>query len=161
MGRAFTITDSAANVLEYIDAKKLLARSVLAERIDIVNSMLADRVRSNLSGGVLNSVSGKLLGTVKQIPTRFLGNSVISGNVTAGGPEAPYGIFFEEGGRGFYKIVPVNAKVLAFMQEGERIFARVVNHPPTPHREWFGPAVDEAQTEMSSQLQQAMGEVMR
>ena len=161
MGRAFTITDGAANVLEYVAAKKVLARSVLSNRIDIVNIMLADRIRGNLSGEVLNAVTGKLYDTVREIPTRFLGSSVIAGSVTAGGPEAPYGIYFEEGGRGFYKILPIHAQVLAFMHEGQKIFARAVNHPPTPVKPWFGPAVAEAQIDMVAQLKQAMTEVLR
>ncbi len=34
MGRAFTITDSAANVVEYLEAKKVLARGLIAERMN-------------------------------------------------------------------------------------------------------------------------------
>jgi hypothetical protein len=161
MGRSFTITDDAANVLEYIEAKKLLAHSLLTSRINMVNIMLADRIRGNLSGEVLKTGSGRLLGTVKQIPAGLRGSVLISGGVTAGGPEAPYGIFFEEGGRGFYKIVPVEARVLAFMHEGEKIFARAVNHPPTPFKPWFGPPVAEAQIDMALQLKQAMSEVLK
>jgi hypothetical protein len=161
MGKAFTITDSAANVIEYVEAKKTLARQVLADRIDLVNGMMADRVRSNLSGDVLNAVSSKLMGTVRQIPTRFLGSSIIAGSVTAGGAEAPYGIYFEEGGTHSYKILPIHGKVLAFMVEGQKVFARAVTHPPTPFKPWFGPAAEEFQAYMAQQLQAAMAEVAK
>ena len=159
VGRAFSITDSAANVVEYLEAKKLLSREIIAERIDIVNSMMKDRVLANLSGEVLKDVSGRLKGTVRQFPTRFLGGNIVTGQVTAGGPEAPYGIYFEEGGTHAFEIIPVARRALMFMMEGEKIFAKLVHHPPIPHLPWFGSAVDWASGEMTVQLNAAMKEV--
>ena len=157
--RAFTITDSAANVVEYIEAKKVLARGLIAESIDSVNSMMASMVRDNLSGIVLKDISGRLKGTVVQRPTRFLGNSIISGTVTAGGPAAPYGVYFEEGGTHEFNIIPIHAKSLMFMMEGQKIFARLVHHPPIPLLPWFGPAVAWGSEQMATQLDLAMKEV--
>ena len=159
MGRAFTITDSAANVVEYLEAKKILAQSVIVSRVDAVNTMMADMVRSNLSGEVLKIGNRKLYDTVRQRPARFLGGNLVSGTVTAGGPEAPYGVYFEEGGLGPFEIIPKFKRVLMFMMEGEKIFAKLVHHPPIPLKPWFGPAVDWASAEMTTQLNAAMGEV--
>jgi hypothetical protein len=143
----------------YIEGKRDALVDMLAERMDAVNQMMADRVRANLSGGVLETRTGKLLETVMQEPAQISGD-IITGAVTAGGEAAPYGIYFEEGGTGYYDIVPVNARVLAFMGEGQMIFARMVHHPPTPKLPWFGPEVDTASDEMATELNQIIQEVL-
>jgi hypothetical protein len=159
MGKAFTITDSAANVVEYLESKKILAQSVIVERVNSVNAMMADMVRTNLSGEVLKLGSGRLRGTVRQFPARFLSGNLVSGTVTAGGPEAPYGVYFEEGGTHAFEIIPIYRRALMFMVEGQKIFAKLVHHPPIPLKPWFGPAVDWASGEMAVQLSAAMKEV--
>jgi hypothetical protein len=142
-----------------IEEKRSLLTDMLAERIDRVNAMMAERVRGNLSGAVLNRQSGKLLDTVQQVPTQLSGDELYA-SVSAGGPEAPYGIYFEEGGTEFYTIAPVNARALAFMMGGRKIFAKIVNHPPTPKLPWFQPEVLTAMDEMPQQLRQVISEVL-
>lgn len=143
----------------YIESKRGVLEDMLAERMDLVMGMFADRVKGNLSGAVLKTQTGKLLNTVMQTPTQKSGTELYA-SVQAGGEDAPYGIYFEKGGTGYYDIVPVNARVLAFMSEGQRIFAKIVHHPPTPHLPWFGPEIDPATEEMNAQLNAAFQEVL-
>jgi hypothetical protein len=143
----------------YIEDRRQALVDVLAQTIDAVNQQFADAVRGNLQGGVLEERSGKLLSTVMQEPAQVSGEEVY-GAVTAGGDEAPYGIYFEKGGTGYYDIAPVNARALAFISEGQLIFAKMVHHPPIPHLPWFEPAVDPAADEMANQLNAAFQEVL-
>lgn len=122
--------------------------------------MLADRVRENLSGEVLKVQSGALLGTVKEVPATQSGDIIESG-VIAGGDDAPYGIYFEMGGTGWYDITPKTAEFLSFIgSSGARVFTKMVNHPPIPHLPWFGPAVDEVGPTYQDELQTVFNEVL-
>src|SRR5271166_4723499 len=141
----------------FLEGRRQALVDMLAERIDHVNQMMEERVRANLSGGVLKTRSGDLLGTVRREPAQIAGDEITAA-VTAGGEAAPYGIYFEEGGTHEYEIVPVNARVLAFMSEGQTIFARMVHHPPIPKLPWFGPEADVATDEMTEQLNAVFGE---
>lgn len=143
----------------YIESKRTLLSDTLADRIDIVNRMFADRVKGNLSGAVLKTQTGKLLGSVQQTPTQKSGDELY-GAVTAGGDLAHYGIYFEEGGTGYYDIYPVNARVLAFMSGGQTLFAKHVNHPPIPKLPWFAPEVPASTDEMTAQLNEVFTEVL-
>lgn len=139
----------------------------LKERVDAASAMLADKIRSNLSGGVIHVKSGALLDTVRQLPTlvrssatgRFASVPVedgqVSGGVEAGGPNAPYGIVQEKGGTRQYEIVPVNKRILAFMADGKQIFTRHVDHPPLIARYWFSSAVNDLRDEIVTSLKEA------
>lgn len=159
MADAVQISLNVDQAKAYVEGRRQTLVDMLADRIDVVNAMMADRVKGNLSGAVLQTKTGKLLSTVMQEPAQISGD-IITGAVTAGGEAAPYGIYFEKGGTGYYDIVPVNARVLAFMGAGKTIFAKMVHHPPTPHLPWFGPEVDTASDEMATQLNQVFQEVL-
>lgn len=150
---------SVEQLQEYVESRRASLIDVLAGRIDATNASFADRVRGNLTGGVLQQRSGKLLSTVMQEPAQLDGETLY-GAVTAGGDLAPYGIYFEEGGTGYYEIRPINARVLAFMSGGQQLFARVVNHPPIPHLPWFGPEVITGKQEMTQSLNEGIAEVL-
>lgn len=127
--------------------------------IDGVNQIVANRVKENLGGVVLRRQSGKLQDSVQVIPATHNGAEV-HGSVIAGGEDAPYGVYFENGGTSPYEIRPVSARVLAFMMEGQQIFAQVVNHPPTPHLPWFDPAVESSMGEIEEAIYEGFGEVL-
>lgn len=154
-----SIVLNKTQAISYIQSKRQTLVDMLALRVDFVDKMMADRVKGNLSGAVLQTRSGKLLSTVRQLPATISGNEIY-GAVFAGGADAPYGVYFEEGGTGYYEIRPVNARVLAFMSQGKTIFAKVVNHPPIPKLPWFGPEKATAEGEMKTQLQQVFTEVL-
>lgn len=143
----------------YIGEIRSQLTDMIAMRLDEVNAMMAERVRGNLSGAVLKTGSRKLLGTVQTVPAQLSGTEIYA-SVLAGGDEAPYGIYFEEGGAGYYTITAVNARALAFMMGGHLVFAKVVNHPPIPKLPWFQPEVLTAMEQMPIALQQVINEVL-
>lgn len=157
MANSIELLVSTTQAQAYIGRRRDAVADMLAERIDAVNAMFADRVKRNLSGGVLQERTGALLSTVRQEPAQRSGDELY-GAVTAGGDEAPYGIYFEDGGSGYYDIVPVNARVLSFMGEGGRIFAKIIHHPPTPKLPWFAPEVETGRADMEKELSAALDE---
>ena len=159
MADIISIAVNVESAQAYVDRKGTELKQAIGHGIDLVNTMFADRVRNNLSGSVLKTVTGKLLNTVQQQDAVSNGD-VVTGSVTAGGPEAPYGIYFEEGGTGPYEIRPVSASVLAFMSEGQQIFAKVVHHPPIPKLPWFSVEMEQAREDMISQINNAFDEVL-
>lgn len=144
----------------YIETKRKTLIDMLAIKMDEVNQLFTDRVKGNLSGGVLQTRTGNLLSTLMQEPAQISGDDII-GAVTAGGPLAPYGIYFEEGGTSYYEIRPINARVLAFMSGGAMMFAKMVNHPPIPKLPWFGPEVETGREQMAEGLNQVFQEVLQ
>src|SRR5579872_2012237 len=83
------------------------------EKVELLQHLLADKIRANLSGDILQVRSGKLLGSVKELPIE-IDNGVVHGPVQVGGPDIPYGPVLEHGGTRNYNIVPVNKQYLAF-----------------------------------------------
>lgn len=160
MSDSIEIVLNVGQAQSYVQKKRGVLIGMLTERVDLVDSMMADRVKANLGGAVLQTRSGKLLGTVKQTPASVSG-SQIYGAVTAGGADAPYGVYFEEGGSSYYEIRPINAQVLAFMSQGKQVFAKVVNHPPTPKLPWFAPEKATATEEMKTQLHEVFVEALK
>jgi hypothetical protein len=148
----------ASTPVEDIQAYQDAIEVALYARTQQLTHMFAERVRANLSGEVLQSRSGRLLGTVMEQGPYATGDSIQSG-VIAGGEEAPYGIVHEKGGIDFYTIYPVNRKALAFEMNGKMCFFASVNHPPALERPWFGPVADEMMALWGDELQAAIGEV--
>lgn len=160
MADSINITVNVEQAREYVEEKRSALVDMIAERVDYVNQMMTDRVKGNLSGAVLQKQTGNLLGTVMQEPAQISGN-VITAAVTAGGDAAPYGVYFEEGGTGYYEIRPKNARALAFMMGGSLTFAKAVNHPPTPKLPWFAPEKETAIEEMKKELNDVFAEVLK
>lgn len=140
---------------------------LLAAKVDEANGMLADGVRSKLSGEVLQVRSGKLLGTVETIAAA-IENDILTGYVTVGGPDAPYATVQEYGGRDYYEIAPVNKQALAFpgnpelgltskAQLADMVIVKRVNHPPLAERSFARSTVDEMRDEIVAMLEGAGG----
>jgi hypothetical protein len=66
---------------------------------------------------VLQHDTGTLIDSTQPTPAVISGTIVRAG-VVSGGGSAFYGVFFENGGKGWYDIKPVNAKALAFFPAG-------------------------------------------
>jgi len=114
------------------------------EQVDIEDIRLQSYiVTQKLSGQVLHHRSGTLIDSIRVIRAQIQGNTVTGGVEGAGG-NAFYGRFFEEGGKGPYTIVPVNAKALAFLgRDGIMVFCKRVQHPPIPKLPFMQPSLDE------------------
>lgn len=160
MADTIEITLDPSQAEKYIgDIRQSLSDRIAGE-MDVVMQMFEERVRENLSGGVLQNRSGNLLSTVMRTPAQRSGDELYS-SVQAGGDQAPYGIFFEEGGDGYYTIAPVNARVLSFMGAGgEHVFAMLVNHPPTPKLPWFAVEIPQTKDDMETRMNAVFEEVL-
>lgn len=124
----------------------------LREKVELLQHLLADKIRANLSGQILQVRSGKLLGSVKELPIEING-LVVEGPVQVGGPEIPYGAVLEHGGTHSYDIVPVNKRYLAFMIDGKQIFTKLVHRTPLLARHYVGLAVAETEPEARSHFE--------
>lgn len=130
-----------------LNSRSDLVINSLYERIRKAQRLLADKVRVNLSGDILQVRSGTLLGSVTEQPIEKLGK-VVTGEVTVGNENTPYAPVQERGGRRAYKIVPVNRKYLVFQIDGKTIITKLVRRQPLPARYYFGKAVDEVGPEV-------------
>lgn len=157
---SITITVKTDQTKAYLSGKRQTLVEQIIDRINFVDRMMASRVRQNLSGAVLNRQSGKLFSTVS-VDAAALSGDKITAAVTAGGDDAPYGIYFEKGGLGPYEIRPTNGTVLAFMSQGKQIFAKVIHHPAIPHLPWFEPEMEEAKDQMTQELNDVFAEVLK
>lgn len=136
--------------------------SSVREELDLLMFELLRRVQQKLSGGVLQTRSGHLLGSANKEPTIISGSGKqIIGSVSAGaGLAMKYASVHEKGGRGWYDIYPVKAKALAWTPTGGLpwatkrgvIFAKHVHHPPLPKRSYMQSSLDEMRAEIFSRI---------
>lgn len=159
MSAAIELIIDASAAIENVETLMDEIEVALYNRSQMLNHMFAEKVRANLTGGVLQEKSGKLLGTVMEHGPYATGTDIQT-TVDAGGEEAPYGIVHEKGGERYYMIYPVDRKALAFEMNGKLCFFAAVNHPPAERRPWFEPVEDEMRALWGDELQQAISEVL-
>lgn len=111
-------------------------------------------VERKLSGEVLQSRSGRLLGSVRIDPPSLDGD-ILTGALEAG-QGAPEGWFNEFGTRGPYVIEARVAKALAFEVGGETVFAKHVVHPGLPARSFMGSTAEELRQQEANDYQAAV-----
>lgn len=116
-------------------------------------------VSQKLSGQILNRRTGILSGSIRANPATLEG-TIISGNVQGAGGPAFYGAVHELGGSKEYSIVPVKARALSFIRDGQRVFAKRVMHPPLRQRAFMGPSLDENAAKIKSELNAALNKVI-
>lgn len=122
------------------------------EKVELLQHLLADKIRANLSGQILQIRSGKLLASVRELPLEVNG-LVIEGPVQVGGSDIPHGAVLEHGGTHNYDIVPVNKKYLAFMIDGKQIFTKLVHRTPPLARHYVGLAVADIGPDVKSHFE--------
>ncbi len=152
--------DTVENRLLGIPAK---VQAVLISKIDIFTALAQRDVQGNLTGGVLNQRSGKLLRSVQVTPARVVSPGVVSGAVGTddNDPAFVYGIVHEKGGVKAYLIKAKSAKALAFTAGGQTVFAKSVMHPPAKKRSWIGPVADILKSQFSAEMAEAINEVLQ
>lgn len=109
---------------------------------------LAQKVRENLSGGVLNARTGRLRASIKSelIET----TDSVGGRVSTRG--VPYARIHEYGGKTRpHEIAARNSASLAFVWKGEMRFFKKVNHPGSriPERSYMRSALADMQAEIN------------
>lgn len=157
--KVLELTLDPSQAIAYAQAKKSELEIALMERVDWFNQLLLARVQNNLGGQVLNFRTGNLFTSARRIPATNNGGE-ISGEVNAGGSQAPYGIYHELGGVQPYLIFANPRAALFFQMNGKNIFAKYVEHPAIKKRPWFQPAIDATITEIQPGLQQTVNEVL-
>ncbi len=119
-------------------------RAALAEKVDaLAQSLFAQVVDVNLSGGVLRAQSGALRDSIR-IQTSQQDGSVGADIFSDG--DVPYAAIQEYGGKtAAHEILPDKARVLAFAVNGKQISARRVRHPGSqiPERSYLRSALEE------------------
>lgn len=142
--------------------------AAIYERMQFIVKLVEGRVKQKLSGKVLNvgrnrpghtggQLRSSIASTVERQAQAVLGRVFSSGDV-------PYAAIHEYGGRtGAHLIIPKAAAVLAFTKDGEKRFAKYVNHPGStmPERSYMRSSLRELSTEISTQLKQAAVEGVR
>lgn len=115
---------------------------------------LAALVRSNLSGAVLNTRSGRLLNSLKN---EMVENAAsVYGRVYSQG--VPYAGIQERGGQTKpHEIRPINVRALHFFMGGSEVFATVVHHPGSkiPARPAFQGALDAMRSRLIADMTDA------
>lgn len=125
-----------------------------ARLVEEAAASLQDAVKAKLSDEALNVRSGRLRDSIA-VETADGAAKVFS--------DAPYARIQEYGGRiEIPEIVPVAAKVLAFMYDGKLVFARhvaahAVEIPPRPY---MAPALDEFADRFIANVSAAINEVI-
>jgi hypothetical protein len=108
----FTVTGGEETVAQLRASRTSIMREVMLE-VERLDAVVLSRVQEKLSGGMLQQRSGRLLGSAHKTEVIDDGSRIIGG-VEAGGGVAFYGIYFEKGGKGPYKITPKTKLALAF-----------------------------------------------
>jgi phage gpG-like protein len=119
-------------------------RAALAEKIDaLAQTLFAQVVGVNLSGGVLNTRSGSLRDSIRMQASQQDG--AIGVEIFSDG-DLPYAAIQEYGGKtAAHEILPDKARVLAFALNGSRVFARRIQHPGSqiPERSYLRSALED------------------
>ena len=153
----FEISFDYDSKLDTLDERIKVA---VVEKLTSLTQIMYNKVRENLSGFVLNKVSGQLYDSVRQ-EVSSSGESDF-GTVFME-PASPKAWALEKGGNGYYPIVPTKASLLRFFskQEGQIVFRKEVNHPPSKAFGYLRLAFEEMQELVPEGFEQAINEVLK
>jgi hypothetical protein len=132
--------------------------AALAAKTEKLTEVVYTKVRENLSGKILQTKSGQLLGSVqtKTDTAAF----PMTGDVFMD-PATPKAGALEHGGRGDYPIVATKATVLAYIAEGgAKRFAKRVTHPPSKAFGYLRSVFEEMQTTVADEYRSTIEEVI-
>lgn len=120
---------------------------------DQESQALADLIRQNASGGVLESRTGTLAESVQPGAPQITGLK----SEASVGSDVYYGLIQETGIADPYP-EEAHGGVMAFEEQGETIFRKLVEHPAMPEHPWFTPVLDEQAPQIVEAVQQAIQE---
>jgi hypothetical protein len=121
-------------------------------------TLMHEKVIENLSGKILQKQTGQLLSSVHQRVD--LNGDVMSASVFVE-PESPKAWALEKGGERYYAILPVKARVLAWIDKGgEKVFRPSVHHPPSRAFRYLGEAFDEVRPMAPEMFQEVIQDVL-
>jgi len=145
----YTVTVNVDPATAKISMLVPAVRSALRGGIISWTQQLAALTRAKLTNNVLNIVSGRLLASIQsqmsETPTTITGRVFSQGLI--------YAAVHEYGGKGYYPIVPVRAKMLAWPDGyGGMVFRYHVNHPPLKMRSYLRSSLTELRDAMIADL---------
>jgi len=131
--------------------------AALLQKVTTLALKLEAYIKKNkLSGQVLNRKTGRLARSITHAvdaqPHAVWGRVFSTGDV-------PYAGIHEYGGQtGAHIILPKKASVLAFVKDGQKVFARKVNHPGStmPERSYMRSSLREMSVEISTAMKEAV-----
>jgi phage gpG-like protein len=129
--------------------------AALADKADALRQQLEDKIKANLSGAILQSRSGALLGSISS-DIEDDGSGVTT---TVTSADVPYAGILEYGGKtGAHDILPSKARALAFVAGGTQRFAGIVHHPGATIRAFafMSSALDDLRDEIGAGLKAAV-----
>ena len=129
--------------------------AALAAKGETFRSALAAKVDANLAGGVLQTRSGALRGSIRSA----LENDVAAITITLESTGVVYAAIQEHGGRtAAHDIVATKARALRFAGAGGPVFAKRVHHPGStiPARSYLGAALADLETAIRDGLKAAI-----
>ncbi len=135
------------------DARHL--RDAVNARARALRDELETRIRLKLTGGVLQTRSGALAGSILSI----IGDDETDTTVTVSSAGVPYAAIQEFGGKtAAHEIVATNAKALAFNAAGGLVFAKRLHHPGSniPSRSYLASSLTELRDEIESGFKSAI-----
>jgi phage gpG-like protein len=136
--------EGQAQLAERLSAMPDRLRAALAEKVDaLAQTLFAQVVGVNLSGGVLNTRTGALRDSIRMQASQQDG--AIGVEIFSDG-DLPYAAIQEYGGKtAAHEILPDKARVLAFVMNGSRVFARRIQHPGSqiPERSYLRSALED------------------
>ena len=129
--------------------------AALAAKGETFRSALAAKVDANLAGGVLQTRSGALRGSIRSA----LESDVAAITITLESTGVVYAAIQEQGGRtAAHDIVATKARALPFAGAGGPVFAKRVHHPGStiPARSYLGAALADLEAAIRDGLKAAI-----
>jgi len=151
---------SSARNIDLMKAKGPKIVQVLFSKVSMLTQMLSSYIQQNkLSGQVLTPRTGNLRASVHAVPTEMQGTKIV-GAVEAAGGTAFYGKFFEEGGKGAFRIAAKNKQSLMWTSGGSKHFAFAVTHPQIRQLAFMQPSLEENKDRIVAELTDAVNKVI-
>jgi len=138
----------------------------LTSKMNLLMLKLQSKIVGETIPAFFPSGAPNIASTVRAIPVELEG-TVIHGEVQAGGPrttkvtlhsgaEVDYAAVQEFGIYHSFTIVPFNKKMLSFILDGKRIFAKMVTHPGLKQRPFMRYGLQEMEAEIYEGLSEEL-----
>lgn len=148
-------------VIAKFDRLPVELRAAVEAKFATLIEMVRAKVEENLSGAVLQTKSGALLGALQSGVSSIGGQTLVGFvEIEPGSKPEIYGKVHEYGGKDWYEIVPVNKKALAFEIDGKKIITDYVFHPPAKERSFMRSALREMVPTIVAEMEETIASVI-
>jgi hypothetical protein len=143
---------------EMLKTRSSRVMSVLSVKLNAILFQMQSKIVAKLSGEILHVRSGVLRASVHTVPAEVQGSKIIGGVESAGGP-AMYGKFQEFGSHA-HQILSVKKRALSFLTDGQRVYARSVQHPGTRATAFMSSTLAEEADLIRAALEEAVNKII-